>query len=685
MTVTRVVALAQALAMIMLLAPAPTSLPPVSAQSRSAAAAQPARVVNTLGGIGCVVKSGVFKGVKVPSDPPWPPDAEPTAAPSGLPAVDPLASPGPVAQAGAAAGQAGFDLAAFDLAAGAPALPGIDTAAIAGTALVSGAIRTSQAAPSASPSGAPGDLWEADLSGDPGSAGTAGAEPVTLGSLVRGIDVSHHNGDVDYAKVRKAGRDFVFIKVTQDNDFVDPMFVTNLARARAAGLVAGGYHFFDYTMDGTVQADHFLDLLEAAGGLDGAMPPVVDVECWKPIGASIHAVSAARLRDFVERVYERTGRLPILYTSTFMWRQVMGNAEGFEALPMWAACWSCSMPPSIAPGWQGWTFWQTGTDAIKGVGTVGDNVFSGSTEQLEALRLRPLSVVGGATVTGKQQVVLDLGGRDATHLRTSLDGETWSDWQPVSGRMRAELAAEDGPQELHVQLRVGPRLRSPVYMHGITLDRVGPEVDDVLVGLALGALGTAASGWATSSVPVEVTWRATDAAAGVADASLSVACGEADATVAEIPGTGLDPGTGADVATTWSGTTAVAPSARCSAAVVALDSVGNEGRSDVGTFVTESVKVAGTEPPAATVQGDQVGVIARRGPDQGIAAVLLDGEVVGTVDLYAPEAGVPEVVFVADLAPDAISTISLAPTGTQNVAATGSGLAFEGVVTLSRD
>ena len=158
------------------------------------------------------------------------------------------------------------------------------------------------------------------------------------------------------------------MKTTQDNDFIDPMFATNLARARAAGLAAGGYHFFDYTLDGDVQADHFLDRLEVAGGLDDALPPVVDVECWSPIGLSIHAVSAARLRDFVARVYERTGRLPIIYTSVLMWKEVVGNAEGFEDLPLWAACWDCEAPPSIAPGWEGWTFWQTGIDRIPGVG-----------------------------------------------------------------------------------------------------------------------------------------------------------------------------------------------------------------------------------------------------------------------------------------------------------------------------
>jgi hypothetical protein len=114
--------------------------------------------------------------------------------------------------------------------------------------------------------------------------------------LISGIDVSHHNGDIDYEKVRAAGNEFVFAKATQDNDFIDPMFVINMARARAAGLAAGGYHFFDYTLDGRDQADHFIDRLELAGALDGALPPVVDIECWAPIGSSCGGRSSATRR-----------------------------------------------------------------------------------------------------------------------------------------------------------------------------------------------------------------------------------------------------------------------------------------------------------------------------------------------------------------------------------------------------
>ncbi len=492
--------------------------------------------------------------------------------------------------------------------------------------------------------------------------------------LISGIDVSHHNGDIDYTRVREAGNEFVFIKATQDDEFLDPMFLTNLARAREAGLAAGGYHFFDYTLDGTAQADHFVDRLELGGGIDDALPPVVDVECWAPIGASIHVVSAARLRDFVDRVYERTGRLPIVYTSVFMWKQVVGNAEGFEDHPLWAACWGCEAPPSIAPGWEDWAFWQTGINRIPGVGRLDGNFFSGSVDDLHGLRLRPLTIEAGAPATASPEVRLDLGGRVATHARTSPDGETWSDWSPIRSAPRATLGPDEGVQTLYVQLRNGPRLKSPVYSDTIILDRKGPEVSTPLVWLREGPLATD-----PASVPIEVTWEAVDTEAGLSDASLAVECDEGPVLRSEAPGSAA-PGELAS----WSAGSAVLLSVSCQVTVTSRDGAGNLTRVAAGATTTDVRPPAADSGavPSATVEGDQVGIVAQRGPDGGRAAVLIDGQPMDLIDLYAPESGGPEVVYVADLAPGSPRIVSVEPTGTSDPASSGSRVVIDGFVTL---
>ena len=60
---------------------------------------------------------------------------------------------------------------------------------------------------------------------------------------VRGIDISSHNGDIDFGALKQAGIDFVLIKASEGSSFKDPRFYTNIARARKAGLKVSAYHF----------------------------------------------------------------------------------------------------------------------------------------------------------------------------------------------------------------------------------------------------------------------------------------------------------------------------------------------------------------------------------------------------------------------------------------------------------
>jgi GH25 family lysozyme M1 (1,4-beta-N-acetylmuramidase) len=586
-------------------------------------------------GIGCQAGIRKYKGPGLPKDPPWPPGAEPTPSPTPSPSPAPSISPDGDAAADASA----------DPSPGLEAEAGTPTILVAATNF---------------------HLMQADLAAGPAPT------PRPRNTLLPGIDVSHHNGDIDYQKVRQAGQRFVFIKATQDNDFIDPMFPTNLARARAAGLAAGAYHFFDYTLDGKAQADHFLDRVESVGGIDDALPPVVDVECWAPIGASIHAVSSARLRDFVQRVYERTGRIPIVYTSVHMWREVVGNAEGFEDLPLWAACWGCDVPPSLAPGWGDWAFWQTGISRIPGVGRLDGNYFSGSKKDLKAMKLRPFAIADDAPATTGGRVELDLGGRDATHIRTSSDGETWSEWGRIRSTPAVQIPTDEGEYAVFAQFRMGPGLKSPIVSDSIVVDHTPPHVSRPTVSLREGPIGVG-----PTAIPVSVGWDARDQVAGLSDATVAVACGDSQTQRTEAPGSAA-PGELA----TWSADAALFEDANCDVTAIGRDGAGNTSRATTRD-VRASVIPTADAAPAATVTADQVGVIARRGPDGGRAAVLLDGVALTLVDLYSPEPGSPEIVSVLDLT-DGEHAIAIEDTGSSDPASADSVVTIDGFATLER-
>lgn len=486
-----------------------------------------------------------------------------------------------------------------------------------------------------------------------------------------GIDISHHNGDIDFERVRKAGKRFVFMKATQATDFIDPRFTQNVERARASGIAHGAYHFFDYQTDGRAQADHFLDVVEAQGGLDGSLPPVVDVECWRPIGPSIHVLSATRLRDFVDRVYERTGRFPIVYTSVRMWREVMGDAQGFGDLPLWAACWGCDTP-ALPAGWRDWVVWQTGLTRIPRVGRVGDrlisrldgNFFNGGDRELEALRSGPLLLTNGTRFAGGSRVRLDVSRLEGTEVRTSLDGLTWGDWATRGASVPLDLPEEEREHTVYVQARLRPDLESPVVPVRLVMDLTPPVVLGPEVVLALGEVDVTSP---VPGIPVTALWQAGDESSGLAAGIPLVAVCDG----ARTRGTAAAAAAPTRQLVARSAALKARIATECRLQVTERDGAGNAGRTTSDPFGLEFLDEDASA--GLRVSGDQVAIVASRGPSQGLALVLLDGRQVAEVDLWAAEARGPEVVFAGQLDPSLVHQLAVTPAGLPSPLATEGG------------
>ena len=179
-------------------------------------------------------------------------------------------------------------------------------------------------------------------------------------------------------------------------------------------------------------------------------------------------------------------------------------------------------------------------------------------------------------------------------------------------------------------------------------------------------------------MPVEVAWQASDEPAGLGDASVEVACGDAGPQRSAAPGA-ADPG----VVASWTAAASLEPGADCAISVEASDGAGNTSRATSPEYATTVHAVADGGVAGATVEGEQVGIIARRGPDGGRAAITIEGEQVGSVELYAPEALGPEVVFVAELTPGQTRTISVMQMSEADPPAGGEPARVEGFVTLT--
>lgn len=197
-----------------------------------------------------------------------------------------------------------------------------------------------------------------------------------------GIDVSHHQGVIDWQRVAEASQvkgfpiKFAFIKATEGSTFTDPDYQNNISNARRAGIVCGAYHFYDPWTSPEKQAQHFINTVQPERG---DMVPVVDVERGGRSSANLRQ----DLSIFMTLIEEHFGVKPILYTSV-KFRQRNLNSHNFDDYPFWVAHYYVVRPNTD----KNWCFWQfTDRAGVEGIAGYTDfNVFKGTPAQFESLR-----------------------------------------------------------------------------------------------------------------------------------------------------------------------------------------------------------------------------------------------------------------------------------------------------------
>lgn len=126
-----------------------------------------------------------------------------------------------------------------------------------------------------------------------------------------GVDVSHHQGPIDWNAVAADDVSFAYIKATEGGDFSDPRFEENWTGAADAGIVRGAYHFFTLCTPGVLQARHFLATVPRD---PAALPPAVDLELAGNCPARPEpGIVRRELERYLEIVESATGRTAVMY------------------------------------------------------------------------------------------------------------------------------------------------------------------------------------------------------------------------------------------------------------------------------------------------------------------------------------------------------------------------------------
>lgn len=228
----------------------------------------------------------------------------------------------------------------------------------------------------------PGGCAQAPSTSQEGTAEVALATAGAQGT-VAGIDVSHYQGDVDWAQVKAAGIGFAYAKATQGDDDEDPDFQRNFAAMKSAGLLRGAYDFYVVGDDPDRQAEEYISKVKL---VTGDLPPMVDIETESK-GVESDTAQIADLHTYLETLQTHYGVTPIIYTSPGFWNEYFDDS--FSEYPLWVAEYGVSSPRSVT-GWSDWTIWQhSQSGKVAGItGAVDLDKFNGSAAQLDRFRLK---------------------------------------------------------------------------------------------------------------------------------------------------------------------------------------------------------------------------------------------------------------------------------------------------------
>lgn len=177
---------------------------------------------------------------------------------------------------------------------------------------------------------------------------------------VDGIDVSHHQGNIDWEKVKVScpSLKFVYIKATEGKNYVDPRFKTNAKGASLAGYRVGAYHYFRMTSSAHDQFNNFKTQMDAVH-LD--LLPMVDVETNDKMPRKQFQDSLKVFLGLLEKEY---GKTPVIYGTQRSYNSYC--APEFNDYPLYIGRYGASKPVVIGPSH--YTVWQfSDTGRIPGI------------------------------------------------------------------------------------------------------------------------------------------------------------------------------------------------------------------------------------------------------------------------------------------------------------------------------
>ena len=188
--------------------------------------------------------------------------------------------------------------------------------------------------------------------------------------MKRGIDVSTHQGVINWAQVKADGIDFAMVKATQGRsvtgtyrDFTDSKFVQNITGAHRWGIRCGVYHYLtaQTVPEAMAEAGYFLSVIEPYRSII-SLYAAVDVEEDKYLPKDKTLLTQI-VYAFCSRV-QAAGYDPIIYTNPNYLTYRLNDVSKY---PLWLALWRSKTNVPTVKQYPSMRMWQWGKEAVDGI------------------------------------------------------------------------------------------------------------------------------------------------------------------------------------------------------------------------------------------------------------------------------------------------------------------------------
>lgn len=206
---------------------------------------------------------------------------------------------------------------------------------------------------------------------------------VSLAEAPKGIDISNHQGIVDFRKVKDAGYSFVFMKATEGVSYKDPYFIRNWNETKRIGMIPGTYHFARPSLNAANdEADFFMSTVLDSVELEEGDILIQDME-----DSNARGDLSGWAEFFVEVVRNYAGFDPLFYSrKNYIEEHNLGTPR-LGQCGLWLAQYPYTIPtnwPPVPSPWSVPAFWQySEKGTVPGVnGNCDLNYFNGTLDRL---------------------------------------------------------------------------------------------------------------------------------------------------------------------------------------------------------------------------------------------------------------------------------------------------------------